>query len=393
MSKEKRPNEVNRLTDLTRSAATEAITPNDPTKELFNNEAKDRRLYKFAKTFAKRDFHDRHKTLAFVLMALAYVGSIVSSSLSFPFLNDYLTADVPDYNMRMAAVIGILLLIEFVKHASMMGGFKTLFVYRKVPFISAAFLVLAVSLSVYLCINGVRTSTEANYKPPTYADVSTQYDKQINDLKAANEKLFDRANWKGRLNSSSKDGKAYAERESLITSLTAKAATERENKLSKATAKYDKKHVRKSSFRQYAGYFVEGGIVFCSLFFLYWSYASQFEHLARLSNKFATSFNEIGNMVGNAMGGDGSAVATAKTDTSLIGFKQSDNGDNAKTNKSGTNLNGEDFTALIRAHKTKLSAYKWKLKNGKGSEKNNRNKIAHYTAEIERLSTLTNTKP
>ena len=126
-----RPNfkDAQKLSGINERKAALHISPIDYTKELLNNEAKDRRLFRYAAFYAPKDFHDRYLFLAFFLLLLSYLLSLVSTYLSFPFLYQYLSDDVPNSTQRFYVVLALLLFVEIVKHLSLATAFKTRFTY------------------------------------------------------------------------------------------------------------------------------------------------------------------------------------------------------------------------------------------------------------------------
>lgn len=380
-----------RISQTTANEVSTHIAPIDYTKELLSNESKDRQLYKFYQFYRKKDFYDRFKFLSFFLLILSYILSLASCYLSYPFLDQFLQNDVPNMDVRFYAVVALLALNEIAKHLSLNTAFKTHFTYRAMPYISMSILLLASFFSIYACVNGIKTSTEQTYKPPTKEQIVTQYDSEIGDLRTTNERIFERANWKGKLNTSSKDGQTYAENENLIASLTQKATKERESLYNKALKKYNQKHEHKASFRQYAGYGIESMILFCASFYLLYMFRASFEHTARILNKFVSmTGNSIADFTTTSL-----RIATAEN-RNTIGYGRHNNSigdlenndDNSNSNKEITNYSNEDLKGLIKAHKLRYNSYKWKLKNNKGREENNREKMGFHQSEIERLVEL-----
>ena len=380
-----------KLTATKPQEASTHIAPIDYTKELFTNESKDRRLFEFYNFYRKRDFFDRYKGVAIFMLLLGYALSLASCYLSYPFLDLFLSDDVPSHIFRLGVVIVLLLLNEVVKHLSLAQVFKTFFTYHQKPIVSTTILFLTVGFSIYACVNGIKTASEQAYNPPKPSDFVTQYDNQIANLKTVNEQIFERSNWKGKLNSSSKEGKAYAQNETLITELTAKAVIEREQLYSAALLKYNSKHEHQSNFRKYAGYVIESMIIFCAGFYLLYMFKASFEHIARIVQKFPTfapmTFSQNAThdpvLAANAIG-----FKTYQNLPQKEAQPPTDKGNNSNSNTTITNYSNEDLKKLIKSNKLSLNAYKWKLKNGKGSEQNNRQKIAYFENEIERLKEL-----
>lgn len=380
-------NSEERLSQTTANEASTHIAPIDYTKELLSNESKDRQLYKFYQFYKKQDFYDRFKFLAIFLLGLSYLLSLASCYLSYPFLDQFLQNDVPNIDVRFYAVVFLLVLNEIAKHLSLSTAFKTHFTYRARPYISMSIFLLAIGFSIYACVNGIKTSTEQAYQPPTKEQIVTQYDSEIADLRATNERIFERAKWKGKLNNSSKAGRTYADNESLIASLNKKATKEREQLYNKALTKYNQKHEHKASFRQYAGYGIETMILFCASFYLLYMFRASFEHTARIVNKFVTMTSNSASNFGT----NSPPIAIAEN-RNKIGYGQQDNilnnGNNSNSDKQITNYTKEDLKALVKTNRTNYNSYKWKLKNNKGREENNREKMAFFKSEIERLTEL-----
>jgi len=400
MSKDKRQGnstQKERLSSISASEVQKSITPTDSSKELLSNDQKDRQLYKFAKKFQKQDYYDRNRFTANVTHLLGYLFSAASIYLSFAFLDTHLTNDVPIKEVRYSVIIGILLLVEFVKHTALHTGFKAFFVYSKKPIFTSLLFVAAVSLSLYLCINGTSELNRNSYQPPQITDFTTHYDSKIANLEQKNKNIYKRNSWKGKLNAHSQAGKAYAKNETLISEWKAAAEKERTKQHEQALSDYDHKHGKTSMLRSFIGYFVEASILFCVIFYLTFCYRSQLEHLLRLNKKYAFSLDSVlPKMPTNT---NDIAVASTNQKKLKIGFNT--NNDNSTNNDANHLINrqitnnekifsADDIDTLIKHHRQRVHAYNNKLKNGKGNPNTNRQRVAKHTSEYNRLTDLKN---
>lgn len=327
------PVEESRLSTIDDANSTAHVSPVDYTKELLKSEAKDKRLFKYYQFYKKRDFHDRYLKPALFMSLMAFVLSFVSSYLSYPFLTSLLTEEIPIHYLSYAVVV-ILILIETVKHLSLGIAYQTHYTYKQTPFISGTLVLLAVSASIYMCVNGVKTKSNNTYTPPPIESITTQYDTQINQLKKDNKRIFDTNNWKGKINESSKAGKAYASNEITISNLQLKAAKERESKYNKALSKYDTQHTNKTDFRLWFGYVVESGILFCGGFFFYFMFNSSFEHIARIKEKYL-----------NAKSNTNTSLSFANSSPIIKPVKASNTSINTKANKTTNNASKTSYNA------------------------------------------------
>ena len=367
-----------------------SITPTDATQELLKSDSKDRQLYKFAKAFQKQDYYDRNHLKANVSYYASYLFSCGSIGLSIAYLDTHLLSDIPFDYVRYSIIIGILLLVEFIKHTSLHTGFKSYFVYDTKPVFTSFLFVGTAALSLYLCINGTSELNRQSYIPPQVTDFVTHYDTKITALEQKNQTIFNRNKWKGKLNAHSEAGKAYAANEALITDFKAKAEQERQKMYDTALTEYDTKHRKKSIIRQFVGYFVEASILFCVLYYLVFCYYSQLEHTLRLNEKYSLT---LPNFITNSS--PPLSVATAEH-ASPIGFNANEgnsikidaNIKNDKSNMYFENLDAKDLKALAASYKRDLNAYRYKLDNGKGTATNNKNKIAYFEERLEKIYTL-----
>ena len=324
---EQQENAKMRLSEVTGAEANKELKPLDQTKELLKNQSKDKRLFKYAQYYQKQDFHDRYFLLAMILCVLAYALSFLSSYLSYPFLVDFLADDFQDMNLLIAAILGIFLVVEFAKHMGMAFSFKSWYTYQKMPITGIPITLLAVAASIYMCLNGVSTSSEQDYQAnlPTIDEITTQYDGQIERLVMKNDAIFEKHNYRGKINESSDAGKAHGANEKLISTLEEKQMVERETKFNQALAKYDATTTQKSSFRNYIGWIVESMIVLCGCFFLYYKFHSHSEYLEIISQKYDHVFGSRLEQLDNVPQPTTEGAYVTAYSQNTIGFKAPEN--------------------------------------------------------------------
>lgn len=403
ITKKTRKDKLSNL-DSTKSSA--HLAPIDYTKELLKSEGKDSRLYKYYKFYEKQDFHDRYIKIAVFLLALSYLLSIASSYLSFPFLTAYLAKDIPNENLLFYAVLAVVGLIEIVKHTSLATAFKTHYTYKEKPFISGLFLVLAVSASIYMCVNGIVTTSEKDYDNnlPVASSITTQYDNQIKKLITKNKGIFDKHNYRGKINESSDAGKAHGANEKLLSVLEGKQMTERETKFNKAISKYDKKHTKTSSLRKYIGYIIEFSIVFCNGFFLFFMFNSSLEHISRLLEKFLTFDTDGGGHEPNLVFNSGIETQKpikvkkrrSKRSKSVGGGNAGENVVN-RSKRVATSDTTQNVTAEITNYPTtgktltyqqvtnRLGTYQGYLDRGERTKANNKARVNYYSYLLQKM--------
>ncbi len=285
-----------KITSISRNDRQKHTRPIDSTKELLENDHKDKALFKYYKEYEKKDFFDRYRKLYYASLVGSVLLGAFSIMLSVPFVQSWLNAELSGsefvvYSLYFSAFA--LFVLEVVKHLSISQSAQTLFTYSQKPIIALPIALMCFLASAYMCVNGVKTEAQKQYLPPTSKDIVTQYDSQINQIKEDNKRIFKTNNWKGRLNESSKAGKAYAANEILLSSLQTKAAAEKEEKLNTAINNYNTKHTQVHSFRLYIGYVVESGIFFCLVFSLAYRYYSHYEHALRITGSYIQGNNAI----------------------------------------------------------------------------------------------------
>ena len=87
------------------------LSPIDSTQRRLNLFSKEKSLFKYYRFYKKEDYFDRYRGLYYLCFLGAFVFSLVSSYLSYPYLETSLNIDVP-LSIRLYVIIGILLFIE-----------------------------------------------------------------------------------------------------------------------------------------------------------------------------------------------------------------------------------------------------------------------------------------
>lgn len=171
--------------------------------------------------FQDRTFWNRTKKIATAFVILTIICNVISALTESVFLFDILNKGLGYWIISVALTVVLVVVVEVIKRATLPDFFKHAFQYGKIDFINLSIYLIFAAISITLSFKG-GALIPAAISSPTLIDVDSVDNKYIALMTAKEAEIdsyFDKNNWQGKLDNSSRPtyNLLIAERNNLFT--------------------------------------------------------------------------------------------------------------------------------------------------------------------------------